>query len=265
METNDKPRQQKEQEKKRTLISALCTLLFMGLVVTICAFVALYPPDPPIPEEGVEVNLGNSDYGLGDVDNPDNSENMRPTPPARSDGEHISTQKAPSVGMKTSPNNTAANNSRNTTPSQTQEQQPQPQTNQNALFPGKRNNTNGGSQGVTQGTGNQGKEGGDPNSNRYDGQPGHGGSGYSLNGRKASALPTPSYDKQKEGKIIVKIWVDRNGNVTKVEAPQKGSTITDGAMLRQAEAAARKAKFNANPNAAEQQVGTITYVFRRNN
>lgn len=254
-----------DKQKKRSLISALCTLLFMAMIVVVCAFVALYPPDPPIPEEGVEVNLGNSDYGLGDVDNPDNSENMRPIPPAHSDGENISTQKAPSVGLKTSPNNTSANQTHNTTPSPTQEQTTQPQTNRNALFPGKRNNTSGGSQGVTQGTGNQGKEGGDPNSNRYDGQPGHGGSGYSLNGRKASSLPMPGYDKQKEGKIIVKIWVDRNGNVLKVEAPQKGSTITDGAMVRQAEAAARKAKFNADPSALEQQVGTITYVFRRNN
>lgn len=257
---------QTPQEKKNSLISALCTFLMMVLIVVICAFVGLNPPDPPIPEEGVEVNLGNSDQGLGDVEDPDNSENMQPTvPPAHSDGEHISTQSTPSVALKTSPNDTKANDSKVTQPAKTQDKPTQPQTNTNALFPGRRNNTQGGSQGVSNGTGNQGKEGGDPNSNRYDGQPGHGGAGFSLSGRKASTLPQPSYDKQKEGKIIVKIWVDRNGTVVKAEAPQKGTTISDNAMHRQAEMAAMKAKFNADPDAMEQQVGTITYVYRRNN
>ena len=89
--------------------------------------------------------------------------------------------------------------------------------------------------------------------------------GWSLKGRSAMALPTPSSESNKEGKIIVKIWVDRSGKVLKAEAPEKGSTISDVTFVNKAKEAAKKAKFNADYNATETQVGTITYVFRRNN
>lgn len=254
-------------EKKNSIISAVSTLLLMGLLVLLCAFIGLNPPDPPIPEEGVEVNLGNSDQGLGDVATPTNSENMRnPAMPTPSTGENVATQRNSSAPLNTSKDNTRASDTRVQPKQPTNtDAQPETRTNPNALFPGKKNTSNGGSQGVSNGTGNQGQAGGNPNSNRYDGVPGNGGSGYSLKGRSASALPEPIYTSNKEGKVIVKIWVDRMGNVTKVEAPQKGSTIAKSEFISQAESAARRAKFNADANATELQVGTITYVFRRNN
>lgn len=252
-------------ERKQRLIAAATTVVVMAVVVLICSFMALYPPDPPIPEEGVEVNLGDADYGLGNVEEPDNSQNMRPSvPPAHSDGERVATQQTPSVGLKTATSDRKADQRQNTQTHQ-QEPTPQQQTNDKALFPGKRNNSSGGSQGVKEGAGNQGQQGGDPNSKRYDGAPGNGGSGYSLKGRKASSLPEPGYTSQREGKVIVKIWVDRTGKVVKVEAPQKGSSITETGMVNQAKNAAMKARFTASDNAPELQVGTITYVFRRNN
>ena len=107
-----------------------------------------------------------------------------------------------------------------------------------------------------------GKPDGDPNSNRYDGQPGSGGAGFSLAGRSAKALPSPNNTINKEGKVVVKIWVDREGNVSQVSAPEKGSTVTDAPLVNQAKAAARSAKFSAKADAPEVQTGTITYVFR---
>jgi TonB family protein len=64
--------------------------------------------------------------------------------------------------------------------------------------------------------------------------------------------------------VVVKIWVDRAGNVTQVSAPEKGSTLTDAGYVNQAKAAARKAKFSAKEDAPEVQTGTITYDFRTN-
>lgn len=256
------------EDKKDKLISAISTLLIVVVGLVICAFVGLNPPDPPIPEEGVEVNLGDSDQGLGNAESPEISENMRPNASAASSaGEQVSTQRTEqTVSMNTSDNNSRATQTTTTKPTEkTTTENNEPKINQQALFPGKSNKASGGSQGVTQGTGNQGKAGGDPNSQRYDGVPGNGGAGWSLKGRSASALPTPSYESNKEGKIIVKIWVDRSGKVTKAEAPEKGSTISDVTMVNKAKEAAMKAKFNADPNATEIQVGTITYVFRRNN
>ena len=53
------------QEEKNKTISGGITILCMALVVVVCLAFGYDPPDPPIPEEGVEVNLGNSDFGLG--------------------------------------------------------------------------------------------------------------------------------------------------------------------------------------------------------
>lgn len=89
-----------------------------------------------------------------------------------------------------------------------------------------------------------------------------GGVGFSLSGRSAKTLPSPNTSTQKQGKVVVKIWVDRAGNVTQTSAPEKGSTVTDAALVRQAKAAALNAKFSAKEDAPEVQTGTVTYVFR---
>lgn len=130
----------------------------------------------------------------------------------------------------------------------------QPEVNTNALF--KKSDKSG-----IQYGGSLGK---DPNSNRYDGTPSKGGAGFCLSGRSAKSLPSPSANNDKEGKVVVKIWVDRAGNVTQVSAPEKGSTLTDASCVEQSKAAARKAKFNAKDDAPEIQAGTLTYVFRNN-
>lgn len=252
-------------EQKHKTISATVTVVVVCLALLVCAFVGLNPPDPPIPEEGVEVNLGDSDYGLGDVPTPHESENMRPPSQPASAGEHVSTQHTEqTVSMNTSDNQATRQAEQPTT--QPQPEAPtQPQLNPNALFRGNKSSETGGSQGVSSGTGNQGKAGGNPNSQRYDGVAGNGGSGWSLSGRRASAFPLPDYDANKEGKIIVKIWVDPSGHVVRVEAPEKGSTITNAGMVAKAKAAAMNARFNSDDKAPELQIGTITYVFRRNN
>ena len=89
-------------------------------------------------------------------------------------------------------------------------------------------------------------------------------SGFSLSGRGAKVLPSPKGGTQKQGKIVVKIRVDREGNVVSVEAPEKGSTIRDADIVSLAKEAAMKAKFSAKEDAPETQVGTITYVLRNN-
>lgn len=249
------------QPKKNSIISGSTTAVIIGLIVLICALTGLYPPDPPIAEEGVEVNLGNSDMGFGtnpipDVSSPSNPSYSRPT--AEDDVATQSSEESVSLNANKNATNKAPKRQIEAKPDAPKE----PAINSNALFKRKTNNSNGGSQGVTSGNGNQGKEGGDPNSNRYDGEPGHGGAGFSLAGRDAVALPWPKYNSNKQGKIIVKIWVDRNGKVVNCSAPEKGSTIVDAGMVNRAKQAAMKARFSQSSNAMEEQVGTITYVFK---
>ena len=58
----------------------------------------------------------------------------------------------------------------------------------------------------------------------------------------------------------MKIWVDRDGKVT--NARIDGKTNTSNKNLQNlALKAAKKATFNSNPNAPENQTGTITYIF----
>ena len=49
------------REDTNKLISGGVTALAMLLAIIVCLAFGYDPPDPPIPEEGVEVNLGNSD------------------------------------------------------------------------------------------------------------------------------------------------------------------------------------------------------------
>jgi TonB family protein len=122
------------------------------------------------------------------------------------------------------------------------------------------------SQGQTFPGGNQGVPTGDPNSNNY----GPGGSGngsqgsgpsFSLSGRSATSLPKPNYPGDDEGIVVVKITVDKNGNVTAAEPGVRGTTIMNQKFWQEAKQAALKAKFNTAPNAEAYQQGTITYRF----
>ena len=239
------------QEEKNKIISGGVTAVVLGLILVICLAFGYDPPDPPIPEEGVEVNLGNSDNGLGSNPMPSSSEaSSAPRPVSAT--EQVSTQKTESTTPMPTSEKPSTAKTDNTTPTTTKPEPPkEPEINKNALFNGSRSS-------------NKNKDGGDPNSNRYDGSPGKGGAGFSLAGRSARALPSPNTNTNKEGKVVVKIWVDRSGNVTQTSAPEKGSTLTDQALVNQAKTAAMKAKFSPKEDAPEVQTGTITYVFRNN-
>lgn len=256
-------------ENKNKVISGIGTALFLLVVMLVCMAFGYDPPDPPIPEEGVEVNVGNSDMGLGDNPMPEASEPSSAPRPA-SATEQLATQNTESSVPLYSSNKPSTAKHDNETPTTTKPEPPkEPEINKNALFNGnkgnKNNNQNAGSEGNTSGSGNMGKPDGDPNSNRYDGQPGKGGPVFKLDGRSKISLPSPPNNQATtEGTVVVKIWVDRAGNVIKTEVGNiKGSKMETPQLKALAVEAAKKAKFSPNndPNAADVQVGTITYKF----
>ena len=81
--------------------------------------------------------------------------------------------------------------------------------------------------------------------------------GRSVNG----TLPRPSYAVQKDGIVVVEIWVDNYGNVQKAVAGAEGTTVTDKTLWQAARKAALGAHFNMSADAPALQKGTITYVF----
>ena len=81
--------------------------------------------------------------------------------------------------------------------------------------------------------------------------------GRSLDG----TLPRPSYGVQASGKVVVAIWVDNYGQVTKAVAGVEGTTVSDKTLWQAARQAALKAHFNMSADAPPLQEGTITYIF----
>jgi TonB family protein len=92
---------------------------------------------------------------------------------------------------------------------------------------------------------------------------GSGGFGtFNLNGRSIGdeGLPRPSYRGQEEGRIVMNITVDSNGDVIHVEFG-RGTNIDNPNMRKSALDAAKRAKFN-RIQGTNNQNGTITYIYK---
>ncbi len=86
-----------------------------------------------------------------------------------------------------------------------------------------------------------------------------GGNSWSLSGRSLSGrLVSPSYERDQEGVITVKIRVDASGNVISATVGTP-TTISEVTIRDAAIAAALSTKFTAGNGTA---MGTITYNFR---
>lgn len=134
------------------------------------------------------------------------------------------------------------------------EQTPAPQArsvDRRALFPGRAGGSTSASQGAATGAGDQGSAAGVAD-----------GTSYALAGRNiVGTLPKPAYTSRREGRVAVEIVVAPDGRVVSAAYRATGSTGVDAAMIRDAEAAALKARFT--PASAENnQAGVIVYLFR---
>ena len=138
---------------------------------------------------------------------------------------------------------------------------PKEEINKNALFPGmsKKDSSlapHGASEPSNEFKAGQAK--GNASNAKADGVP-----NAHLKGRSVlGALPLPDYSVQEEGKVVVDIWVDNYGNVTKAVAGGQGTTVSNSALWAAARAAAMKAHFNQSADAPALQQGTITYIFK---
>lgn len=77
-------------------------------------------------------------------------------------------------------------------------------------------------------------------------------------------IPTPQLNGDingVQGKVVVKVWVDRNGRVLKEECPAEGSTTIDEALIAATREAIHNARFSADENAPEEQVGTVAIIY----
>jgi len=91
------------------------------------------------------------------------------------------------------------------------------------------------------------------------------GSGYSLSGfggRGFAREPKVTGVPEENGKVVLNVCADRDGNVISVEYNIDRSTTISGVLKNMAEKAAKDAKFTANPTASFQQCGELTFIFK---
>jgi hypothetical protein len=84
---------------------------------------------------------------------------------------------------------------------------------------------------------------------------------YYLQGRGFRQLPKPKNDYQGEGKVVLKVSVNRSGKVLQTVPGVKGSTMLDDYLLKISKDAALQSGFEPKSEAPEVQKGTITYNF----
>ncbi|MFR9503080.1 MAG: TonB family protein [Rikenellaceae bacterium] len=135
--------------------------------------------------------------------------------------------------------------------------------NQNALFPGRKEQSTSTSQGTTDIDGNQGVQSGTQEGEATQG----GGSGEEsfaqLKDRSiVGQLPKPSYAANAAGRVMIDITVDEEGHVKSATYRAQGSTTNNSQLVAAAQEAALKARFTPSDNFI--QGGTITYIFKMN-
>lgn len=88
------------------------------------------------------------------------------------------------------------------------------------------------------------------------------GATFSLEGRESKNLILPSETDDEEF-IVVTIWVNKEGNVTRAVAGASGTTISNPYLWSRCENAAIRSNFSEKPNALFDQKGTIIYKFKK--
>lgn len=255
------------KENKNKYSGIIGTVLYHAVILLIL-FLLSFTTSLPLPgEEGVEVNLGYSDKGSGEIQ-PEKPELSKAEPSPSSPKQSEEDEEIVTQDTEESP---VVEKKKENTPVKKKEKpdkkaepvKEEPVVNPAALYKGKSKTTSeGGSEGITGKEGDQGNPNGTPDSDNYQGQGGLGdGLSFSLSGRSPKYLPKPSRNFSENGTVVVQIDVDKYGKVVKAIAIDKGSNTTNANLRSLAEQAARQAIFNAKPDAAEVQRGTITYHF----
>lgn len=283
-------------ESQKNVKASGYTALVCTLLLCVLLFVKWTMPSipPPPEEEGIEVNLGNSDQGFG-TDQP-----FLPGKPAPADQQAYVTpkqEKSASEDVKdfetddkdpdapvvvkppvTTPNavkipeKDAVKIKPVKKPAAIVEPVVQAPPKPKAVFKGVNgtgtggneadNFKKGGSEGVTAGRGDQGSTGGNPDADNYKGS-GAGNSGVAklrgLSGRNIIKRPSFEDDFNENAKVAVDIKIDAEGNVVEVAYQQKGSTTSDPGLIAIAIRKAKQVKFNSG---SDESSGTLQFNFK---
>ncbi len=121
-----------------------------------------------------------------------------------------------------------------------------------------------GSEGDDNLPGDKGQLDGNPYASSYYGEPGSGtgGAGYGLKGRTLANRGKVAPDCNEEGRVVVKIEVDRSGKVVSAIPGVKGSSNVDPCLLEPAKKTAFLHRWNPDPKAPSRQIGFVVVNFK---
>jgi outer membrane biosynthesis protein TonB len=255
-----------QHDKKDQRRGIITTFSVHALLLLLFAFFGISYQDPP-PEYGIPVNFGNSLDGSGDdAAAPEGAEQPQAPTEAVSAETEATTQDvvdAPSVSSE-KPKKPVEKPVEKPIEKPVEKPKPSNELSNRLSNFGKSGGSpteTGGGQGSMTGGGDQGSPNGSGTGN---GSGGSGGGNYKLGTRSALERPKPRYDCDGEGVVFVKVYVDRDGVVKRADGQgQMGSTTSEECLIRRAEEAALKTRWQGDPKALELQVGTIRYNFNK--
>jgi outer membrane biosynthesis protein TonB len=257
-----------EEKKSFTITSVLFVILFL-----LFAFLGLTYMDPP-PENGIAVNFGTSDVGQGEIQpiKPIASapQTSQVQPETTQDEEVLTDESDSPVVIQPKKNTPKPKTPTEPKPEVKPTPKPSQQTNNtlSSILNGPKSEGD-----ASGGHGNDGLPGdkGDPNGSIYansfygsgsgNGNGSGNGTGWGLAGRKLAGNTKKVQDCNESGTVVVKIWVNRSGNVIKAERTQ-GTTNTNPCLVNPALETARTFKWQADSNAPETQIGFVVVNFK---
>jgi len=265
-----------KEHKRKAVIEATIVMILLVVLMFISGLTYLDPP----PETGIAVNFGTTDLGKGAVqpqhNTPPQPVQQKPEPEPVSEPEvkeKVLTQdndEAPVIKEKPKKKKPK----KQTKPKKTKpkpDPKPQPDKNITDILnnvnnaPGSDTNNSSG-EGNDNQAGDKGSTSGDPNASGYYGSGGKGNRGgtgnYRLGSRRALTKPKPKFTCNEEGKVVVKIYVNRDGRVIKAVPGVKGSTNNAPCLLQAAKQAALQTKWSSDSKAPDTQIGKIIYNFK---
>lgn len=270
--------------------SALLTAVIGTLLMLLLFILGLTYYDPPV-SFGMEVNFGTSTKGAGKKQptqavaaNPTpvqqkeevEKQETTPPPPTPKTAQKVATQKQSSVAVpkKVVPKKKTPAPVKKEVPAPKKETSPEPQKPkiekstqqvlQNMFKGPKKEGKVQEGEGDDTTAGDKGKETGNPYANSYYGNAGLGGrgGGYGLNGRSLQSNGSVVQECNQEGKVVVRITVNQQGEVVAAQPGVKGTTNAHPCLLEPAKRTALLHRWYPDSNAPSKQIGFVVVQFK---
>tara|TARA_Y100000385_G_C13085760_1_gene636320 strand:+ start:609 stop:1406 length:798 start_codon:yes stop_codon:yes gene_type:complete len=253
--------------------AALTSLMIHLFLVFIFYSFGLKYMDPKI-EEGIAIEFGYFDEGIGDVITESEEIHIEPIEvieeiqaSLQSEDSEIAetflTQDIEEVEVAVQVKEKANAEEENKFEKEVQKDAKASKKLQNALsslFQSK-NNTESGSTDISGSQGNQ--EGSLTGLDKPDRGEGNSSDGYELGNRTVIRKPKPKYSCSETGRVVIRVWVNAEGITYKAELDLKNTTETDPCLVREAKSAALQTTWLKDVNIGPVQIGSIIYNFRK--